>query len=1158
MRRFSIGMASSILVAALLLAFAEAAAAAPITIDFESGAAPNEQVTDQYCCPGGVDKGPTFMNAAAKAGFNAGSNPGLSGLQCGPPFLDAEDQASSGTRAIRLIGCPTTEFTGTAGFFKLNWPTDSVEFQVGLASETPASCPNFICAEIWTTAFRANRTIVMQQQTLLGPNTKFKTVPLISGSSDIAFVAIERGSRASPTDSDTGVALALGSPYLVVDDLTYDPPSSPPESSFLLGASPSVARFAPGAKSPQIKIPVTWTANPNPAASPVSLELTAPPGITGTFTPPVTTSGESKLVLEAEKSVKPGKFTVTVDGYVDKGESSEKHSSIQIPVEITEPFTLDQLAKYPVSRCTPVEVPIRIPKDPGIPDPIEVFAQIQGNQSKFIATTAGSINKFNPRLASATLNQPGNEAKMTLTVGIELDALAEDVPIVVTAAPTGYAMLESKGTIAIEPIRVDSVSPPTPEAPQLGKPGTQVTVKGAGFCPGDKVAIGPVEDTANPDSISTPGNTLTFRIPRGAVSGALRILPLKGTPYLGPKLPVSSFRNTRGFSWENQDYGMRFTGEMMDDLYGEDETNINVLGWLVRKPEAGLLGEVTNKYIPDGICFGMGFSVAQMFDAPSWVDVFPHSAHSVWGLDGPKKPSDGVLRFVTQRFSLQFSDEVIPLITGQVIGQAINAHDPSADIDEIRSLVGPGKPPLLLGVMGGGGFGAHTILAYDWEPGPNDTTLVDVYNPNEPYTLGEESQWATHTEREFKRSVLTVRNSDSHWELPDPTTTKAVPPWEGGDSGLVIFPHDKLPILNGKRPHVPNVFVAAAIAVFGSSKDRIAQVEDDSGRRLLAKGEPADPKRWPRGVAPFASFTGSSGPLQMLATDTGKAGRITATVRRGKGGGAMELALPGTRTSLEAGVHPGQVDHVTVDDRAGEIGYSPGRTTPFGGSLVSGPGGAASSAAATAAAKERTADFQTTSSKGGDTISFSHGREFTIEHDGSPAALALTLSGPGADRLPVAVRLPRARLARGERLTAAPTNWRQLGSSPIRVTTRVHGRTSTRLVKGRRLGRSFAAVRGAKLDASGARLTLALRLKHPPKGAAVSPVVDVLRGRRVVSRSRPARLTGASMARPILALTRPLKGGSYTLRVRLLETVEVGLGQSATVVRKRLHLRAGR
>ena len=105
---------------------------------------------------------------------------------------------------------------------------------------------------------------------------------------------------------------------------------------------------------------------------------------------------------------------------------------------------------------------------------------------------------------------------------------------------------------------------------------------------------------------------------------------------------------------------------------------------------------------------------------------------------------------------------------------------------------------------------------------------------------------------------------------------------------------------------------------------------------------------------------------------------------------------------------------MTVDDHAGEIGYSPGVTTPYGGSLVSAPGGAAKSSAAKGSTSERTADFQTTSSKGGgDTVSFAHGRAFTIEHEGAAAGLSLTLSGFGADGLPVAVRLPKAHLARG-------------------------------------------------------------------------------------------------------------------------------------------------
>ena len=168
--------------ALLLLLLASPAVAAPVTVDFESGAAPNEQVTSQYCCPGGETKGPTFMNASTEAGFNAGSTPASSGLICGPPHLDANDQAFSGTRTISLIGCAWRRVHGQRRFLQAQLADrlGRIPGRTG-GRNTILLCPNFICAEIWTTAFRADRSIVMQQQTLLGPNTKFKGVPLLSG-----------------------------------------------------------------------------------------------------------------------------------------------------------------------------------------------------------------------------------------------------------------------------------------------------------------------------------------------------------------------------------------------------------------------------------------------------------------------------------------------------------------------------------------------------------------------------------------------------------------------------------------------------------------------------------------------------------------------------------------------------------------------------------------------------------------------------------------------------------------------------------------------------------------------------------------------------------------------------------------------------------------
>ena len=153
-------------------------------------------------------------------------------------------------------------------------------------------------------------------------------------------------------------------------------------------------------------------------------------------------------------------------------------------------------------------------------------------------------------------------------------------------------------------------------------------------------------------------------------------------------------------------------------------------------------------------------------------------------------------------------------------------------------------------------------------------------------------------------------------------------------------------------------------------------------------------------------------------------------------------------------------------------------------------------------------DFQTTSSKGGgDTVSFAHGQAFTIDHEGAPAALSLTLSGLGADGLPVAVRLPKAHLARGERLSAAPTNWRQarVGADPGHRRGSTAG-PSTSLVRGTGSAGASPPSAGRSSNPRAPQLTLALRLKHPPKGAAISPVVEVLRGGKVVAKIEARQL----------------------------------------------------
>ena len=411
-----------------------------------------------------------------------------------------------------------------------------------------------------------------------------------------------------------------------------------------------------------------------------------------------------------------------------------------------------------------------------------------------------------------------------------------------------------------------------------------------------------------------------------------------------------------------------------------------------------------------------------------------------WGLNGPAGPTDALLRWVIQRFSLQFSDEVIPIITGQVIGQSVNAHDPSADINEIRSLIGPGKPPLLLGMISWkNGFGAHTIVAYDWEPGPNDTTIVYVYNPNVPYTLGEESQWGTHTDREAGKSVLVVRNSDSHWEFAELG-------WEGADNNLVIFTHAELPILNGKSPHLPERLRRGGDRCLRRlrrrrhpGQRRLAATSFSKGRARRSRriGPPASPRSPPSQAAPAR--------CSCVATDTSKAGDPDrdGSAREGRRGDGAGAARDPRRASRPTSVRPGRPRHRRRPrriDRLQPRRDHPVRRHPGLGARRRGQvlGGEAVGFGAAGRFPDHLLEGRRRHG-----LLRARPRPSRSTTRVRPAALSLTLSGLGADGLPVAVRLPKAHLVRGERLSAAPTNWRKLGSAPIRVTTRVHGRTST-------------------------------------------------------------------------------------------------------------------
>src|SRR5207247_3266494 len=93
------------------------------------------------------------------------------------------------------------------------------------------------------------------------------------------------------------------------------------------------------------------------------------------------------------------------------------------------------------------------------------------------------------------------------------------------------------------------------DAPQSLRPGTTITVYGAGFLPGSKVSFGDQDaaDRTTPASISPSGTSLTVQVPRYAVSGKVHVYLPTGTE-LGATpqdFTVYYYRNTDAFSFHN-------------------------------------------------------------------------------------------------------------------------------------------------------------------------------------------------------------------------------------------------------------------------------------------------------------------------------------------------------------------------------------------------------------------------------------------------------------------------------------------------------------------------------------------------------------------------------------------------------------------------------
>ena len=1107
----------------LLLGLAGTAAAAPVTIDFESGATVGDKITGQYGAPGGFPAGPVFRTPST-VGFDAG---------CPPPTLMQATTfypAFSGGNLIKLDGCATAEFYPTAAFLSLGYTAKTVEFEL---AETGTS---FSSDSIVITAFRADKTIASQELTSLPAQATpvYKPMIVSSAAYDIAFVVIERGLPfigTSMTHVDTGVANTL----LLLDDLTYDPPAAPPDSSFVIATTPSSLRLAAGTAT-DVTVPITWVNNPSPSGSPVALEVTAPPGVTATVTSPnPTTSGTATVHLVAAKDAPLGNVSVRIDGFVDKGTPAQKSATTTLPVQIAAPFGLNQPPDLTVASCSPTTTTLRVFTEPGFTDPVEVgvFAP-----SGVRITSIGGLEPSSPSDA-AYITRPATNGELLIPVTFVADRSRKPTAnaqyeLVVRSAGFStqslFGKLDVRSGAVTSVLNAGTLAPLTSvRAPMMRQPGTKVELRGTGFCQGSTVRFGANGSSGTPSTIAPDGRSLVVDVPRGAVSGPV-ILERPADPQGGapaqlldpfPNLNVTDFRSIYGFQFVNRGQKGDFTIQQFENTFGAAAMYVQVdvcaaatLGILHCPFPSGIpdpVAQITMYALAGkgkgGLCYGIARSVGDLATGGSLSPFTPLGARSANGLDGPAAPGDALLTRIGERHLTQFGEDVINAQVADFLTGPTPADHAAAirfrALAELTNGTPPlgGRPPIVSIYDAGAG---HALTVYDVDDLGGGAYALIVADPNIPFSPDEAKDVTAHRSG-IMTSRITVDPAAGTWTYPG--LTKKTDDGQTLAWSRVISPKT-IEILPGKltydpKPRLPGLLTWAKAIVLASDGSHLGQVSDEGGRTLIGSDGLG---RSGAGAIPKAALIGptdvgdAQNPIAVLPS---RGAYDIAAQRSGRGPGTITMIGHGLSASASAGgggsggAAAGTVsDALHVDGAAREARLSPG---------------AAGAATLTLGSGGHVAALETHGHKGAsDALRLLPGGGITAAHTGVATPATLVLTAAGATGVPVTARVPLGTLHPGERVAIALPDWRRLSGTRVTLVRTRGGSTIRRRV---RAGGSTARLRApaVRVRAAGGRLKVTTTLRRAGRAPwiAASATVAVLRGRKVVAHTR---LTATSVA----------------------------------------------
>jgi len=988
---------------------APARAADTITVDFESGPALGTPVTTEYLASAFVQ----FL--AADDGFR-------------PYRRSAPGQARSGTVAADVgydVCAPETgggcEFVTPSMTGRLTRTATAVTLHAGLFTSSPQP------TSAQLTAYRANNTQVGTVTAPISATGFTSALTVTSAAPDIArFVLTATGPGA--TNSSLGF-----------DDLTLQfPDNSLPDIS--LSAPSQVHRVLQG---DTLDIPVDIT-RLNGSNGPATMSVAGlPAGVSAQFLPnPVTGTGTTTtLRLSATDDTpafeQPVDLTITADPQSNANVAPDMRT-VTTPLIVRSNFELSVVGgpTFRVGLCAPTDVPVRVQRSLEFAGTVTLTAAGNGQSTELLPTA--TIPAGGGLIAERTLR-----LTRTVALGNRTVLLTATSP----GAPSRSVQLQVGDAASTA-----TLTNTTGRAPRLRQPGDRIEVTGSGFCPGTTVRVGNTRAEV-PVDLAADGRSFTFRIPRAATSGPVTVVPTAGPAFrTSNALQVQTVRNTDGFAFDNYDYGWLSFGELTD-LVGVRDMFIEVnpcwpfyscpVPTGVPDPVAYIVWGVLNAALraSGGHCFGISRTVQELLAGKVRYSKFAPGVDHPFALPSATGPNSALATWLDGRHAGQGTAQFLVGYLGRERSIAIQ-------LDRIRSELAAGRYP---GVSMQNGFSGHVVTAYDIENQPDGSTVVYVYDNNQPFTPGEDSDADAHYSLEIERSAIRIDAAKSRWEFAMGDGT-----WSGGDSDIFTVPLSLIP----DDPSLPGLSALQSITIFGAPSGA-ARIADPSAQFVPVQDSAAVP-----GSGGFVvAAPGERISHSVVGLGTGTYSQIST----GDG-----IAAGVRDVSTRAGVE----DRLSADE--GSVRFSGGMDRPLLLDLAAG---------------DRSAQIETHSfRRGQDTATF-QGSSLVYRHDGGATRIRLHLAKTdrrGTDRFtsePVTI-------GRKAVVRAKPMSWGSLDR--VRLVVVSGGERSTRILTDRSTSRTRLLL--GRPDLKGKRVSLRLRVKRPTPLASAGVVLRAYRGQQLVAR----------------------------------------------------------